>query len=126
VPTYSYACKQCGYSFDQQQDFSDPALTTCPHCQGALRKLFGRVGVVFKGSGFYRTDSRQDAGRPGGKSVGHGDTTATPKPVTAGSSSEASSSAGSSGCCGGGACGSAAGGQPAKAAKQPATAGAAG
>jgi putative FmdB family regulatory protein len=58
VPTYQYACTECGHAFDQFQSFSDDALTECPECQGRLRKLFNAVGVVFKGSGFYRTDSR--------------------------------------------------------------------
>jgi putative FmdB family regulatory protein len=58
VPTYSYACTECDNRFDAVQAFSDDALTECPKCQGRLRKLFGSVGVVFKGSGFYRTDSR--------------------------------------------------------------------
>ena len=58
MPTYSYACTACGHRFDAQQSFSDASLTECPECSGRLRKLFGAVGVVFKGSGFYRTDSR--------------------------------------------------------------------
>jgi putative FmdB family regulatory protein len=61
VPTYSYACTECGDRFDAVQAFSDSALTTCAKCNGRLRKLFGNVGVVFKGSGFYRTDSRESA-----------------------------------------------------------------
>jgi putative FmdB family regulatory protein len=61
VPTYSYACTECGNRFDAVQAFSDDALTTCPKCSGRLRKLFGNVGVVFKGSGFYRNDSREAA-----------------------------------------------------------------
>jgi putative FmdB family regulatory protein len=59
VPTYSYACTECDNRFDAVQAFSDDALTTCPECSGRLRKLFNSVGVVFKGSGFYRTDSRE-------------------------------------------------------------------
>jgi putative FmdB family regulatory protein len=58
VPTYQYACTECGYAFEEFQSFSDDALTECPSCAGRLRKLFNAVGVVFKGSGFYRTDSR--------------------------------------------------------------------
>lgn len=61
MPTYSYACTECGDRFDAVQAFSDDALTTCSKCSGRLRKLFGSVGVVFKGSGFYRTDSRESA-----------------------------------------------------------------
>ena len=58
MPTYAYACKDCGHAFDIVQSFSDDSLTECPQCAGALRKKFGNVGVTFKGSGFYRTDSR--------------------------------------------------------------------
>jgi putative FmdB family regulatory protein len=61
VPTYSYRCRECGVEFDIQQDFSDDALTECPQCKGALRKLFSAVGVTFQGSGFYRTDSRAES-----------------------------------------------------------------
>jgi putative FmdB family regulatory protein len=58
VPTYSYACTACEHRFDTVQSFTDPSLTDCPECSGRLRKLFSAVGIVFKGSGFYRTDSR--------------------------------------------------------------------
>ncbi len=58
MPTYAYACTQCGHQFDVVQSFSDDSLTTCPECSGALRKQYNAVGVVFKGGGFYRTDSR--------------------------------------------------------------------
>jgi putative FmdB family regulatory protein len=58
VPTYQYACTECGHAFEQFQSFSDDALTECPECGGRLRKVFNAVGVVFKGSGFYRNDSR--------------------------------------------------------------------
>ncbi|QDQ97035.1 FmdB family zinc ribbon protein [Tomitella fengzijianii] len=77
MPTYSYACTECGNSFDIVQKFSDDALTVCSDCGGRLRKLFNSVGIVFKGSGFYRTDSRSGA-------------------VPAGSSAESSSSGSSS------------------------------
>lgn len=60
MPTYSYACTQCADRFDVVQAFTDDALTTCEKCSGRLRKLFNSVGVVFKGSGFYRNDSRED------------------------------------------------------------------
>jgi putative FmdB family regulatory protein len=73
VPTYQYACTEsaCGHRFDAVQSFSDNPLTTCPQCEGRLRKVFSAVGVVFKGSGFYRTDSRAAANgsaSPNGKS----------------------------------------------------------
>ena len=60
MPTYQYACTECDHSFEQFQSFSDDALTVCPVCEGRLRKVFNAVGVVFKGSGFYRNDSRTD------------------------------------------------------------------
>ena len=58
MPTYSYACTSCDNAFDIVQSMSEDSLTECPKCQGRLRKLFNNVGVMFKGSGFYRTDSR--------------------------------------------------------------------
>ncbi len=58
MPTYQYACTECDHAFDQFQSFAEDSLTECPQCEGRLRKLFNAVGVVFKGSGFYRTDSR--------------------------------------------------------------------
>lgn len=58
MPTYQYVCTACGEDVKAVQSFSDPALTECPACAGRLRKVFGAVGVVFKGSGFYKTDSR--------------------------------------------------------------------
>ncbi|WP_394939330.1 FmdB family zinc ribbon protein [Psychromicrobium sp. YIM B11713] len=58
MPTYAYACKDCGHNFDIQQSFSDSSLTVCPECGGQLRKKFNSVGISFKGSGFYSTDSR--------------------------------------------------------------------
>jgi putative FmdB family regulatory protein len=60
VPTYQYACTACGHQLEAVQSFADEPLTVCPACEGRLRKLFSAVGVVFKGSGFYRTDSRND------------------------------------------------------------------
>ena len=54
MPTYQYACTECGHAFEQFQSFSEDALTVCPECDGRLRKLFNAVGVVFKGAGFYR------------------------------------------------------------------------
>lgn len=61
MPTYQYACTACGHRFEAVQAFTDASLSDCPECAGRLRKLFGSVGVVFKGSGFYRNDSRADA-----------------------------------------------------------------
>jgi putative FmdB family regulatory protein len=61
MPTYQYACTACGENLEAVQSFTDAALTECPACGGALRKVFSAVGVVFKGSGFYKTDSRSSA-----------------------------------------------------------------
>jgi len=83
VPTYSYACTECDNRFDIVQGFSDDSLTTCEKCSGRLRKLFNSVGIVFKGSGFYRTDSREDGKKSSKTSVN-------------GSTSDATSSSGSS------------------------------
>lgn len=63
MPTYEYLCQACGHEFDAVQTFDEPSLTVCPECGGSLRKKFGSIGVVFKGPGFYRTDSRE---KPGG------------------------------------------------------------
>lgn len=84
MPTYQYACTECGHSFEQFQSFSEDALTVCPECNGRLRKLFNAVGVVFKGSGFYRTDSRSSS------------SSTTPATSSASSSSDSSSSSAAS------------------------------
>jgi putative FmdB family regulatory protein len=64
MPTYEYTCKNCDEHLEVVQSFKDDALTECPACGGPLRKVFGNIGITFKGSGFYRTDSRSD-GRKG-------------------------------------------------------------
>ncbi|WP_329002973.1 FmdB family transcriptional regulator [Kribbella sp. NBC_00709] len=84
MPTYQYQCTDCGEALEVRQSFTDDALTVCPNCQGNLRKVFNAVGVVFKGSGFYRTDSRSS-----GKS-------AVPAKSESSSSSSSSSSSESS------------------------------
>ena len=58
MPTYAYRCTSCAHRFEAVQSFSEPSLTECPECHGALRKVYGSIGVTFNGSGFYRTDSR--------------------------------------------------------------------
>lgn len=72
MPTYQYACTEpdCGNRFEQVQSFTDPSVTECPVCTGRVRKVFGSVGVVFKGSGFYRNDSRSGSGSSDGTSNG--------------------------------------------------------
>jgi putative FmdB family regulatory protein len=66
VPTYQYSCTECGHFFEAVQSFSEDSLTVCPECSGRLRKVYNAVGVVFKGSGFYRTDSRASTGGSSG------------------------------------------------------------
>jgi putative FmdB family regulatory protein len=66
MPTYQYRCTECGHDLEAVQKFTDAPLTECPSCGGSLRKVFNAVGVVFKGSGFYRTDSRSGAGNGDG------------------------------------------------------------
>ena len=63
MPTYEYACKACGEHLEVAQSFSDDPLTECPACGGALRKVFGSIGIAFKGIGFYKTDSRATSGK---------------------------------------------------------------
>ena len=58
MPTYEYLCNKCEHAFEVVQSFTDPAIEQCPKCQGGVRKVYNNVGVVFKGSGFYKTDSR--------------------------------------------------------------------
>ncbi len=84
MPTYQYSCTDCGHFFEQVQSFSEDSLTVCPQCQGRLRKVFNAVGVVFKGSGFYRTDSRTDGRKSerageGGETTGGGSGSGEPK-----------------------------------------------
>jgi putative FmdB family regulatory protein len=81
VPTYQYACTECDHRFDAVQAFSDPSLTVCPECGGKLRKVFSSVGIVFKGSGFYRTDSRAAAGSTVAKSEAGSDGSSSPAPT---------------------------------------------
>jgi len=104
MPTYEYACTSCGEHLEAVQSFSDDPLTTCPACGGPLRKVFGAVGIVLKGSGFYKNDSRSsgskgaDPGLPAKTSdTGGSKTSDTTKASDASSASSAdSSSSGSS------------------------------
>src|ERR1700723_1828481 len=108
MPTYEYACKSCGEHLEVVQSFRDDSLTTCPACGGPLRKVFGNIGIAFKGSGFYKTDSR-GAGTAGksssdgaksdtGKSDGSGSTgTDSGTKTDNGTGSSTPASSGSSG-----------------------------
>lgn len=91
MPTYSYACTKCDNRFDAVQAFTDDTLTSCPECSGRLRKLFNSVGVVFKGSGFYRTDSRESS-----KSSSKSESSTSSSSSEKSSSSSSSSTSGSS------------------------------
>lgn len=93
MPTYSYACTQCDNRFDIVQSFSDDALTVCEKCSGKLRKLFNSVGIVFKGSGFYRTDSRggsSTASEPAKSDSGSSSSESSPSSSSASSSTSTS------------------------------------
>lgn len=96
MPTYSYACTECDNRFDAVQAFTDDALTTCPQCSGRLRKLFNSVGVVFKGSGFYRTDSRDSGKSSASVSAEKSSSSESSGSSDAGSSASSSPKAGSS------------------------------
>ncbi len=94
MPTYTYACTECDNKFDAVQAFSDDALSDCPKCDGRLRKLFGKVGVVFKGSGFYRTDSREAAkSSSNGASKSSGSSGSSESSTSSGSTEKKSDSA---------------------------------
>jgi putative FmdB family regulatory protein len=67
LPTYEYACTACGHRLDAVQSFTDDPLSICPECDGALRKVYGAVGIAFKGSGFYKTDSRVSSSASNGE-----------------------------------------------------------
>ena len=96
MPTYAYACTACDHRFEVRQSFSDSALSECPECSGSVRKLFNTVGIVFKGSGFYRTDSRTgqkaDAGTPGSTDKGGADKGGADKKADASASGSGTSS----------------------------------
>ncbi|WFE96236.1 FmdB family zinc ribbon protein [Micromonospora sp. WMMD987] len=116
MPTYQYACTACGHQLEAVQSFSDAPLTECPACEGRLRKVFNSVGVVFKGSGFYRTDSRASGteGKSGAvksdstSSSGSGKDSSGSSSAT-GSGSSAGSGSGSGSSAGSGSAGSSAG-----------------
>ena len=140
MPTYQYACTACGHRFEAVQSFSDASLTDCPECAGRLRKVFSSVGIVFKGSGFYRTDSRAGAdmssdkgssadsggssgkdGKDGGASTGK--EAAAKKPEAGSSASGPGSSGSGSGASGPGSSGSGASGSGSSGSKNTAAAG---
>jgi putative FmdB family regulatory protein len=90
MPTYEYRCRECGEPLEVVQSFNDDPLEVCPSCGGSLRKVFGAVGISFKGSGFYKTDSRSSSGTKSSTS-----TSSTSSESATGSSSSGSSESGS-------------------------------
>ncbi|MCP9958592.1 MULTISPECIES: FmdB family zinc ribbon protein [Streptomyces] len=99
MPTYQYQCTECGEGLEAVQKFTDDALTECPSCQGRLKKVFSAVGIVFKGSGFYRNDSRgaSSSSSPASKSSsGSSDSSGSSGTSSSGSSSSGSKPAASS------------------------------
>ncbi len=97
MPTYQYACTDCDHAFEQVQSFSEDSLTECPRCEGRLRKIFNAVGVVFKGSGFYRTDSRSDSkSSSAATTAGSSSSGSSSSESSTGSTSESSSASSSS------------------------------
>ncbi|RCG31220.1 FmdB family transcriptional regulator [Sphaerisporangium album] len=95
MPTYQYACTACGEGLEAVQRFTDDPLTTCPSCQGQLRKVFSAVGIVFKGSGFYRTDNRSSSSS--GASTSSSATSTSSTGSSSSGSDSGSSTAGDSG-----------------------------
>jgi putative FmdB family regulatory protein len=90
MPTYEYRCKSCGHELEVQQAFTDEPLTECPECQGSLRKVYGNVGISFKGSGFYKNDAR------GGSGSSKSSSSSSDSSSSSGSDSSSSSSSSSS------------------------------
>jgi putative FmdB family regulatory protein len=99
VPTYQYQCTDCGEALEVRQSFTDDALTVCPNCQGNLRKVFNAVGVVFKGSGFYRNDSRSSgkSAVPAKSEASSSSSSSTSSDTSSSSSGKSSSDSSSSG-----------------------------
>ncbi|MGX1883150.1 FmdB family zinc ribbon protein [Streptomyces sp. NPDC055287] len=105
MPTYQYQCTECGEGLEAVQKFTDDALTVCPGCEGRLKKVFSAVGIVFKGSGFYRNDSRgssssstpaTSSSKGAGASTSSSSSGSDSKPAAASSSSSSSSGSSSS------------------------------
>ncbi|KOU34591.1 FmdB family transcriptional regulator [Streptomyces sp. WM6368] len=98
VPTYQYQCTECGEGLEAVQKFTDDALTVCPSCDGRLKKVFSAVGIVFKGSGFYRNDSRgaSSSSTPASKPSSSSSSSSTSTPAAAPAASTSSSSSSSS------------------------------
>lgn len=97
MPTYVYACKSCGHRFEKYQSFSEDSLRTCPECtQDALRKVFDSVGIVFKGPGFYSTDSSTSGASTASSGSSSGETTSSGDSASTGAAASTSSESSSS------------------------------
>jgi putative FmdB family regulatory protein len=94
MPTYQYLCNECGHEFEVVQSFSDEAISACEKCQGAVRKVYNSVGIVFKGSGFYKTDSRSSANSKSDSTPSTSANT-TPAPTTSSTSTTSTTSSSS-------------------------------
>ncbi|MBV7699892.1 FmdB family zinc ribbon protein [Streptomyces sp. TRM70350] len=96
MPTYQYQCTECGEGLEAVQKFTDDALTECPSCEGRLKKVFSAVGIVFKGSGFYRNDSRGSSSSSSTASTSSSSSSSSSSPSSSSSSDSKASSAGTS------------------------------
>ncbi|MFC9248402.1 FmdB family zinc ribbon protein [Streptomyces sp. NPDC057136] len=98
MPTYQYQCTECGEGLEAVQKFTDDALTVCPNCEGRLKKVFSAVGIVFKGSGFYRNDSRgsSSSSTPASSPAKASDSASSSSSSTTGSDSKSTASSSSS------------------------------
>ncbi|MFH8975789.1 FmdB family zinc ribbon protein [Streptomyces sp. NPDC017890] len=96
MPTYQYQCTECGEGLEAVQKFTDDALTECPNCQGRLKKVFSAVGIVFKGSGFYRNDSRGSSSSSSPAKSSSSSTSSSTSSSSSSSSDSGSSSSSSS------------------------------
>ncbi len=115
MPIYEYRCRDCGEALEVRQAFTDDALTECPHCKGSLRKIFSTPGISFKGSGFYKTDSRSGGSGSSSTSTSSStDSAKQKKSESSGSDSSGSSDSGSSGSSSGSGSGDSASKSPAK------------
>jgi putative FmdB family regulatory protein len=96
MPLYEYRCRSCDHQFEIQQSFSDDALTVCPECQGELRKVFNPVGIAFKGSGFYKNDSRSSSSSGSSTTSGTSESSSSTKEPAASTGSTSGSTSTSS------------------------------
>lgn len=97
MPVYEYRCRTCDHQFEVQQSFSDDPLTTCPQCEGELRKVFAPVGISFKGSGFYKTDNRSSSSGKGSGGSNGATKSSSDSSSSSSSSGEAATTSSSSG-----------------------------